>query len=314
MAPGQRGEPLRAGAEDVARRALRCHRGRRHHLAARADRRTQELGLPLRLGPGLLVHPRRPHQPRLARRSPRRRLLAPQRDDATTAPDLHVFYSLDGHVADRAGHTRHPGLAAQPTRTFRELRRQADTARHLRRPVRHHRPLLRRGTSHRPGHRPHAGRSRRPLLRRLATPRTRASGSWTTCRHYTISKIGCWVALDRAANLAERARSRPRTSNAGAGADEIRAGSMSTAGPMPNRPTPFTPARTTSMPLSSWPAAPASNVAATGLHHRRHRHRTGPRTAPLPLHAAWTGGGRVRRLQLLDGRCPGPDRPDRAGL
>ena len=34
-------------------------------------------------------------------------------------------------------------------------------------------------------------------------PRTPASGSCTTDRHYTISKMGCWVALDRAVRLAE---------------------------------------------------------------------------------------------------------------
>ena len=48
-----------------------------------------------------------------------------------------------------------------------------------------------------------AGRPRRPLRRPLALARRRHLGAASEHEHYTMSKLGCWTALDRAVTLAE---------------------------------------------------------------------------------------------------------------
>ena len=100
------------------------------------------------------------------------------------------------------GRTRHPGLATQPTRPLRELRlgqTQLGTYGDLFDTISRYCDE---------GHEIDAATGR--MLADLADRccdrwRHRDSGIWEleACRHYTISKIGCWVALDRAAHLAE---------------------------------------------------------------------------------------------------------------
>jgi GH15 family glucan-1,4-alpha-glucosidase len=116
--------------------------------------------------------------------------------------DLHVFYSLDGTVADEEATLALPGWRhSQPVRSgnsaagqlqlgtygdlFDTISRYCDE-----------------------GHEvdPATGRTLADLADRCCDRwRHRDSGIWELeeCRHYTISKIGCWVALDRAVNLAE---------------------------------------------------------------------------------------------------------------
>ncbi len=87
----------------------------------------------------------------------------------TTAPDIHVFYTLGGQISRPAGDHRHSRLPAQPAGAVGKRRCRAKPARHLRRSLRHHRAVCIRWSSPRRRHRTHAGRSRRPVLRRLET-------------------------------------------------------------------------------------------------------------------------------------------------
>jgi GH15 family glucan-1,4-alpha-glucosidase len=119
-----------------------------------------------------------------------------------TAPDVHVFYKLDGSVPDIEHDLTAPGYrGSRPVRSGNGAAGQSqlgcfgdlfDTvwryveAGHLLDP----------GT----------GRMLAVLADRCCDLwRTEDSGIWELGdhQHYTISKIGCWVALDRAARLAE---------------------------------------------------------------------------------------------------------------
>ena len=119
-----------------------------------------------------------------------------------TAPDLHVFYKLDGSVPDAEDTLNAPGYRdSKPVRSGNGAAGQAqlgvfgdlfDTvwryveAGHLLDP----------GT----------GRMLADLADRCCDVwMTEDSGIWELGqhRHYTISKMGCWVALDRAVKLAE---------------------------------------------------------------------------------------------------------------
>ncbi len=137
--------------------------------------------------------------------------------------DLHVFYSLDGTIADREATLDICGWRhSQPVRSGNAASSQTqlgtygdlfDT-------------ISRYCTE---GHEiePATGR----MLADLADSccdrwRHEDSGIWEleVCRHYTISKIGCWVALDRAVQLAESDQlPASHVERWRSGADEIRA-------------------------------------------------------------------------------------------
>ena len=194
-------------------RRHRRHRRRRDHFAARTYRRRQELGLPLHVGPGLLVHRRRPDQARPARGGPGRghvRCCAASARPRPTCMSSTPSTATYPTPSSDAGRAR---LPRQPTRSGpgngAATQTQLGTFGDLSTPIWHY---VQRRPPARPANRTAAGRPRRPVLRHLAHARTPASGSCQTDRHYTISKMGCWVALDRAVRLARRrARSRPAT-------------------------------------------------------------------------------------------------------
>lgn len=119
-----------------------------------------------------------------------------------SAPDLHVFYTLGGDVADTEETVEVPGYrGSTPVRAGNRASRQTqlgtfgdlfDTMWHY---VRN-------------GHLVDAATGR--MLTTLAdrccdTWRRPDAGIWElqAARHYTNSKMGCWVALDRAVRLAE---------------------------------------------------------------------------------------------------------------
>jgi GH15 family glucan-1,4-alpha-glucosidase len=118
-----------------------------------------------------------------------------------TAPDLHVFYKLDGSVPEAQQELRAPGYrGSRPVRSGNGAARQTqlgcfgdlfDTV--LR--------YVRDGHLLDPG----TGRMLADLADRCCDlwP-TEDSGFWELqdLQHYTISKMGCWVALDRAVTLA----------------------------------------------------------------------------------------------------------------
>ena len=119
-----------------------------------------------------------------------------------TAPDIHAFYSLDGQVAEGQATLSMPGYRqSRPVRSGNGAAGQSqlgtygdlfDTiARYV--SAGH---LLDQAT----------GRMLADLADRCCDVWTREdSGLWELSehRHYTISKIGCWVALDRAVSLAD---------------------------------------------------------------------------------------------------------------
>ncbi len=116
--------------------------------------------------------------------------------------DLLVFYSLDGTVADREETFDIAGWQhSQPVRSGNSAlgQTQLGTYGDLFDTVSRYRAE---------GHLidPSTGRMLADLADRCCDQwRHRDSGIWEldACQHYTISKIGCWVALDRAAHLAE---------------------------------------------------------------------------------------------------------------
>lgn len=137
--------------------------------------------------------------------------------------DLHVFYSLNGTIADRQTDLDIPGWRqSQPVRSGNSASGQTQLGTYG--------DLF--DTISRycaEGHAidPATGRMLANLADRCCDVWQHPdSGIWEleACRHYSISKIGCWVALDRAVHLAETGQipdmhiDRWRS-----GADEIRA-------------------------------------------------------------------------------------------
>ncbi len=120
-----------------------------------------------------------------------------------TSPQLHVFYTLNGEVPDQTAELQAPGYRhSQPVRagngaatqtqlgTFGDL---FDTLWHY---VKNGHVLD-----------PPTGRLLAALADRCCDIwRNPDAGLWElpTQRHYTVSKIGCWVALDRAVRLADQ--------------------------------------------------------------------------------------------------------------
>lgn len=119
-----------------------------------------------------------------------------------TAPDLHVFYKLDGRVPEGQEELAAPGYrGSQPVRSGNGAAKQTqlgcfgDLFDTVLRYVRDGHLLD-----------PATGRMLADLADRCCDIwLTEDSGIWELgdYRHYTISKMGCWVALDRAVQLAE---------------------------------------------------------------------------------------------------------------
>ncbi len=203
--PLARADPaLGAGDQGPHLHADRRDRGRAHHLAARDARRRAQLGLPLHLDARLDLHPpgaalpqpglggRRVHAVRRRPRAERgrgaadhvrhRRPPRPHRVHARRA--LRVRGS-----AARCGSATAPSTSARTTSSARRSTRSCST------------PAA--ASACRGG----CGRSSR--RRRSARPqvwREPDQGIWEARgepQHYVSSKLMCWVALDRAAKLAE---------------------------------------------------------------------------------------------------------------
>ena len=202
--------------------------------------------------------------PAHARGDPVGRELAARRHSAHRPGPAHLLQARRDAARRASRSLRAPGYRdSRPVRSGNGAA-DPDPARLLRRPLRHRAPLRRGRPPARPGHRPHARRPRRPLLRHLADRRMPASGSCTTDRHYTISKMGCWVALDRAVRLADDGgdRHRPRRP-LGPRGRRVRAwverallvGDASRATPSTREPTTWTRRRCS-------PRAPASTAAS----------------------------------------------------
>ncbi len=119
-----------------------------------------------------------------------------------TAPNLHVFYTLDGRVPQSQDELAAPGYrGSQPVRSGNgaadqtQLGTFGDFFDTMWRYVRHGHVLD-----------PPTGRLLAELADRCCDVwQNPDAGIWELGveRHYTISKMGCWVALDRAARLAE---------------------------------------------------------------------------------------------------------------
>jgi len=147
-------------------------------------------------------------------------LLAAIRDNGG---DLRVFYTLNGTAADRQDELDIPGYRrSRPVRAGNSASGQTQLGTYG--------DLF--DTIHRyygEGHLidPTTGRMLADLADRCCDRwRHRDSGIWElgTLEHYTISKIGCWVALDRAARLADAGQiPATRADRWRASADEIRA-------------------------------------------------------------------------------------------
>ena len=229
--------------------------------------------------------------------------------------DLHVFYSLDGTIADREATLGIPGWRhSQPVRSgnsasgqmqlgtygdlFDTISRYCDEGHEID---------------------PATGRMLADMADRCCDRwRYRDSGIWEleACRHYTISKIGCWVALDRAVHLAESGQlPGPHVERWRSGADEIRAWVNEHCWSDTKEAYTFY-AGTDDLDAAVLLAGRTGfeRGPRLDLDHRRHRLRAGVWTAPLPLHRHGQGRGSLRYLQLLDGRCSRQDRADRARL
>ena len=89
------GVALRTRAEADDLRAHRRHRGRAHHLAPRGARRPAQLGLPIHLAAGRVVHPLRPLPARPARGGARLLRLAAE-DRHRCRQGCHNLYRVDG--------------------------------------------------------------------------------------------------------------------------------------------------------------------------------------------------------------------------
>ncbi len=128
-----RGAALADHAEGARLRADRRHRGRAHHLAARAHRRHPQLGLPLLLAARRHHHPARADARRLLRRGARLARLAGPRDGrlARADPD-HVRHRRRAAPARDGARlaARLPGFEAGADR---QQRRQPVAARRVRR-------------------------------------------------------------------------------------------------------------------------------------------------------------------------------------
>ena len=204
---------------------------RGHHVVARGRGRHPQLGLPLRVGPGRVVHDRGAVGGGLPRRGRRVRRLHDRPSAAGSLDqggDLQIMFGIGGerdlterelpHLTGlarvRAGAGRQRRLAPAPARRLRRAaqRRASPVRPDLRpggapggaavrpRPVGRGRPSSRRAPD---------GSSSRSPTPLPGAGRRQDQGIWEVRgepRHFVYSKLMCWVALDRATALAERAR------------------------------------------------------------------------------------------------------------
>ena len=202
------------------------------------------------------VHRRCLHQARLARRGPRRDQLAAALRALHDARNQCLLHNSTATSPNRERHLDAPGYRnSEPVRAG-QRREHADPARA---------PSVtcstRSGNTSNAGHLldPPTGRLLADLADRCCDRwQTKDSGIWelTTRRHYTISKMGCWVALDRAVTL--HAHGHIPTAHAHRWArerDTIKAWINAHCWSGPSRLTPSTPAPMTSTPQRCWPGS-----------------------------------------------------------
>ena len=192
-----------AHAEGAVLLAHRRAGGRRHHVAARDARRRAQLGLPLHLDPRRHVHAVGPLHARLRLGGQRLLLLHRRRgrERGGHAPD-HVRDRRRGHAGGK--HARPPvrlrGRAAGPDR---QRRLQPGAARRLGRDARLGLP------AHQVARPPARAALADPQAAggdgdgEVARSRPGHLGDPRRPKHFTSSKLMCWVAADRGARLAE---------------------------------------------------------------------------------------------------------------
>ena len=215
--------------------AVRRAGRRTHDLAARADRRRPQLGLPLRLAPRRLHRHRRLPRRRQTARGPRLPRLAPPRQPPVPTPPAGAVHPRRTARPARGRAARLARLRRQPPRPRRQRRRPPAPARRLRlgarrrlAPHRRRPPALRRDLAGR-------RRLRRPGRRHLDRTRRRDLGEAGQARP------------PRPLQADGLAGPRPRHSASPPPAATA-AGVASSDGP-----TPATPSPTTSAPAGSTP-------------------------------------------------------------
>ena len=200
----RRGDPQRAGAQAARPRPLRSGRRGGDDLAARGDRRRAQLGLPLLLGPRLRVHARTRSSGSSCAPEARAYFWWLMHASQLTHPRLRVLYRLDGGRARPSGRCRWTATAARArcgsatpppsssssTPTASCCRPRGST----RRPAIGSTPTSAAGWPRSPTSSASSGASPTPGSGRCAASRA----------HFTQSKMMCWVALDRARELADR--------------------------------------------------------------------------------------------------------------
>ena len=206
------GQPLRADAEAADVRADRRDRRGADDVAARADRRRAQLGLPLHVDPRRGVLALRPAAARLHRRG-RRRSWPGSRTACATARSVRA--------ARCRSCTRIDGAPSCPRRTLRTWTGYRGSqpvrigngaagpapARHLRRADRLRLPLQQVRLADLPRH---LGRTSAGSSTGCASNWDQADeGIWETRggqKDFTYSRLMCWVAIDRAIRIAPRPR------------------------------------------------------------------------------------------------------------
>ena len=284
----RRRDPQRAGAQAARPRPFRGDRGGGDDLAARGDRRRAQLGLPLLLGARLGLH---------ARRAPAARL--PERGRGVL---LVAAARLPAHPPAPAG-----PLPPRRRRARARAHARAATATAAR---------ARSGSATTPPRRPSStstatcsqtallyaeagGRLDRETGRRLAGIadlvcriwRQPDSGIWevrSEPRHFTHSKMMCWVALDRALRLADAGQLPSRHASTWrretAGDPRVHRDALLVR--RDSAATPATPAATSSTPACCWGSCSATTTPGprpAGRDGRRAAARARARSAALPL-------------------------------
>ena len=318
--PPRRGRAQRAGPEAPDLRAVRRHRRRADHVAARARRRRPELGLPLLLAARRGAHRARAVRPRLPRGGRGVRELAAARHAPDAARAAGPLRRL------RRGNRRASGRS--PTCAATRARARCGSATRPRpAPARR----LRRG--HRGGQRTSAARAGSSTARRR---RCSASFGEYVCRHWqragrrhlgaarparaTTRTRGvlCWVALDRLLELARAA-----ASSATCPRDDVRRATASGSGARSSARA-WNPTLESYMPSAGRRHARRQPAAAGLLRVRGAPSRADAADLRADPGAAGRGPGllyryeqsaarrgRLRHLQLLGRRVPGAGRRHR---
>ena len=242
-----------AHAEGADLPAHRRDRRRRHHLAARTDRRSPQLGLPLLLAAGLHLHPAGPDLRRIPRRGQSlARMAAARRRRRPGRPADHVRPGR--HPAPPRGRAALAGRVRElPPRPHRQRRLRPTPTRRLGRDPR------------RAGAGPQRRHARRhddawdlqvALMEHLeGTWDQPDNGLWEmrgARRHFTHSKVMAWVAADR---MATAVRTHPGLHGPADGGRRCATPSTPTSWPTATTPTatpsPSPTTRRASMPACS---------------------------------------------------------------